>query len=260
MKQSELFRRISELLDEGKSFAVGTLVEVKGSAPQKVGAKIIVFEDSSIEFTIGGGPFEAQVIRDSVELLLNGGGSRMETYELTEDSLGMYCQGKSKVFIETFKAEVDLIVFGAGHVGSAIVNLAGQTGIFKLTIADDRAEFADTKKFSDSVSVVLTDRDYKSALPGVGPNSFIVIVTRCHPTDKELVKRYAGSNAAYVGMIGSKAKKKILFKELEKEGISKETLEKVHSPIGIPLGGKNPTEIAVSVLAELVKIKNEVFG
>jgi len=188
MKESEFFRRISELLDEGKSFAVGTLLEVKGSAPQKVGAKMIVFEDSSIEFTIGGGPFEAQVIKDSVELLLNGGGSKMESYELTEDSLGMYCQGISKVFIETFKPEVHLIVFGAGHVGSAIIKLAAQTGIFKLTIADDRPEFADTKKFSDSVNVVLTDRDYKNALPRVGPNSFIVIVTRCHPTDKELVK------------------------------------------------------------------------
>ncbi|MCH8927261.1 MAG: XdhC family protein [Candidatus Marinimicrobia bacterium] len=260
MKKSEMFKRISELLDEGKSFAVGTLLEVKGSAPQKVGAKMIIFEDSSIEFTIGGGPFEAQVIQDSVKILKNGSGSKIESYELTEDSLGMYCQGVSKVLIETFKPEAQLVVFGAGHVGSAIIKLAEQTGIFNLTIADDRTEYANKDKFTDSVSVILTDRDYKNGLPDVGPNSFIVIVTRCHPTDKELVKRYAGSNAAYIGMIGSKAKKKILFKELEKEGTSKAFLDKVHSPIGIPLGGKEPTEIAVSILAELIKVKNEIFG
>ena len=100
MRKSELFKRISELLNEGKSFAVGTILEVKGSVPQKSGTKMIVFSDSTIEYTIGGGPFEAQVIHDSIELMKNGGSSEIKKYELTEDSLGMFCQGVAKVLIE----------------------------------------------------------------------------------------------------------------------------------------------------------------
>lgn len=260
MRKSELFKRVSELLNDGKSFAVGTIVDVKGSAPQKSGTKIIIFSDSTIEFTIGGGPFEAQVIRDSVEIMNNGGGSEIKKYELTEDSLGMFCQGVAKVLIECFHPEANLIVFGAGHVGYAFANLASQLGVFNITVADDRPEFADADRFNDSINVVLTDRDYKDKLPEVDANSMVVIITRCHPTDKGLVKRYATSDAAYVGMIGSKSKRKILFKELEEEGVPKEALDKVHSPIGIQLGGKEPTEIAVSILAEIVKVKNEVFG
>lgn len=260
MRKSELFKRVSDLLNEGKSFAVGTIIDVKGSAPQKSGTKIIIFSDSTIEFTIGGGPFEAQVIRDSVEIMNNGGGSEIKKYELTEDSLGMFCQGVAKVLIECFHPEANLIVFGAGHVGYAFVNLASQLGVFNITVADDRPEFADADRFNGSINVVLTDRDYNDKLPEVDANSMVVIITRCHPTDKGLVKRYATSDAAYVGMIGSKSKRKILFKELEEEGVPKEALDKVHSPIGIQLGGKEPTEIAVSILAEIVKVKNEVFG
>ena len=259
MRKSKVFKRISELLNEGKPFAVGTLLEVKGSVPQKVGAKIIIYPDSSIEFTIGGGPFEAQVIHDSIELMKNGGSSDIKKYELTEDSLGMFCQGVSKVLIESFRPEANLVIFGAGHVGYAFANLASQLGIFNITVADDRPEFADADRFNGSMNVVLTDRDYEDNHPKVDENSLVVIVTRCHPTDKALVKRYAGSEAAYVGMIGSKAKRKKLFGELEKEGVPKEELDKVHSPIGIQIGGKEPTEIAVSILAEIVKVKNELF-
>ena len=259
MRKSELFKRISELLNEGKSFAVGTILEVKGSVPQKSGTKMIVFSDSTIEYTIGGGPFEAQVIHDSIELMKNGGSSEIKKYELTEDSLGMFCQGVAKVLIECFHPEANLIIFGAGHVGYAFANLASELGAFNITVADDRPEFADAVRFNGSINVVLTDRDYEDNLPDVDANSMVVIITRCHPTDKGLVKRYATSDAAYVGMIGSKSKRKILFKELEKEGVPIEALDKVHSPIGIQLGGKEPAEIAVSILAEIVKVKNEIF-
>ena len=172
----------------------------------------------------------------------------------------MFCKCDTKVLIECFHPEANLIVFGAGHVGYAFVNLASQLGVFNITVADDRPEFADADRFNGSINVVLTDRDYSDKLPEVNANSMVVIITRCHPTDKGLVKRYATSDAAYVGMIGSKSKRKILFKELEEEGVPKEALDRVRSPIGIQLGGKEPTEIAVSILAEIVKVKNEVFG
>ena len=259
MRKSEIYGRIAELLDTGERFAVAEIVGIKGSCPQELGASMLVYPDKRIEYTIGGGPFEAEVIQDSVRLMGNGEAVAVREYTLTEDEVGMYCQGVVSVLIKGHQPDPELLIFGAGHVGGALSRLAAATSLFRVTLIDDREEYADPAKHPGADRVILTDRDYEDGVPELRSNTFVVIVTRCHPTDKGLVGRYAGGNCAFVGMIGSEGKKRKLFKELvEDDGISREALDSVRSPIGLSLGGKSPEEIAVSILAQLVQVRHAV--
>ncbi len=257
MRKSKIYGRIAELLAVGERFTVAEIIGIKGSCPQEPGACIIVHPDKSIEFTIGGGPFEAEVIEDSVRLMTNGEAVTVKQYTLTEDGVGMFCQGVVDVLIKGHQPDPELLIFGAGHVGGALARLAAGTTLFRVTLIDDRPEYADPSKHPGVDRIILADRDYVDGVPELEPNSYAVIVTRCHPTDMALVKRYAGVDCAYLGMIGSEGKKRKIFKELLDNGeVSREALERVHTPIGIPLGGKSPDEIAVSILAQLVQVKH----
>ena len=250
-----IHRRISELLDARKSFVLATIVETKGSSPQKTGAKILIHPDGSFEFTIGGGTFEAEVIRDGLALLA-GETDQTHEYKLTKQDIGMYCQGLVKVFFEKYAAIPRLMIFGGGHVGQAISRIAGATHLFDTIVIDDRKEFANREKHPAADEVIHTDRTFTENVPEIDAETYVLILTRCHATDKLLVHKYVDAPAAYIGLIGSEAKIRQFKRELQEEGISAQRFERIHAPIGIPIGGKNPAEIAISVLAELIQVKN----
>jgi xanthine dehydrogenase accessory factor len=250
-----IHRRIGTLLKQRKTFVLATILDVKGSAPQQASAKMIVHPDGSFEFTIGGGTFEAEVIRDSLAILAADASNSRE-YKLTKSELGMYCQGLVKVFFEKYGPRPRMLIFGGGHVGHALSRVAAATELFSVVVIDDRKEYASVKRHPDADRVILTDRTFSTKVPAVDSETYIVIVTRCHATDKLLVKKYADSQAAYVGLIGSTPKIKQFARELEEEGVPREVFNRVHAPIGLAIGGKNPSEVAVSILAEIVQIKN----
>jgi xanthine dehydrogenase accessory factor len=251
-----IHRRIAGLLHQRKGFIVASILEVKGSCPQVPGKKMIVHSDGSFEFTIGGGSFEAEVIQDARA----GRGERfpfVREYKLTKQELGMYCQGLVKVMFETYHARPRLIIFGGGHVGEALGRLVATTQLFEVVVIDDRKKYAAKNRHSTVDGVFYTDRMFKRNVPAVDENSYLVVVTRCHATDKLLIKRYVESPAVYLGLIGSRAKVKQFRKELIDEGISAPSLDRLRAPIGLPIGGKDPAEVAVSILAELIQVKNQ---
>jgi xanthine dehydrogenase accessory factor len=255
--KERFFARVAELLRTGHRFAVARLLEVEGSVPQHVGAAMIVFEDGRIEGTIGGGRFEASVILDAMKLLEQGLAVKVETYSLTRDDLMMYCAGRAEVILEAFSGGRDLLIFGGGHVGQALSRLAPGVGGFRVVVIDDRAEFAQAAAHPRAHRVIHTDPLYDRDLPELNERTYAVIVTRCHDVDKKLLRKLAPLKLAYLGMIGSKSKAKSLLRELEDEGISREQLDRVRTPIGLPLGvTKEPGEIALAILAEVVQAKN----
>jgi len=251
-----IHRRISDLLRERRQFVVAEIVEVKGSAPQRPGAKMIVHRDGTFEFTIGGGTFEAEVLQDAIAAFHENKPIHRE-YRLTKDDIGMYCQGLVRVMFESYSPGPALMIFGGGHVGQALSRVAAATELFSVTVIDDRAQFANSEKHPDADSVVLTDRNFIKDVPVSDDESYLVIVTRCHATDMLLVERYLEKPAAYLGLIGSGAKVRQFRKELTDKGISEKLLDLVHAPIGLPIGGKDPAEVAISILAELIQVKNQ---
>tara|TARA_B100000029_G_C17527592_1_gene942187 strand:+ start:808 stop:1596 length:789 start_codon:yes stop_codon:yes gene_type:complete len=255
-------KRIVSLLEKGEVFAVAKLILVNGHAPQDPGTSMIVKKDKKIEFTIGGGPFEAEVIEDSVNLILSGGSIIQKKYNLNIKDLGMYCSGEAVVLIEVLKPPPNLFIFGAGHVGSKLANISAQLDIFNVFLIDDRKNFIEKSLFSkhESLNLVHTDENWMKNIPTPKKDSFLVVLTRCHATDKVLIKNYIYKDYAYLGMLGSKTKVKKMWNELQSEGLRRSALEKIYAPIGLKIGAKNPSEIAISVLGEILKVKKSTLS
>ena len=243
---------MSEAIDGGKNAAFVTVISVDGSTPREAGAKMLVFEDGSIEGTVGGGTLEALAIKKAVECLKKGAGGKF-TFDLKPGgNTKMLCMGKAELFFDIYKNPLKLLILGAGHVGLKIAEAARAAG-YPYTVADERAEFANKDRFPGA-SAVLTERPDKAVkLAGVGGDTYIVIVTRGHALDRECLEAVMRTPAAYIGMIGSRDKVGEIFRLLGKKKLYPLKDPRVHSPVGLDLGGKAPGEIAISVLAEIMK-------
>jgi len=154
--------------------------------------------------------------------------------------------------IEIIKPKLELLIFGAGHVGQAVALMGALIG-YDVTVVDDREEFASRKRLPDS-RIRLLVSDYATATEklAISSGTLIVIVTRGHQYDELCLKSVITSGAAYIGMIGSRRRVLSVFKKLVSEGIAERDLQKVHAPIGLRIGARSPQEIAVSILAEII--------
>jgi xanthine dehydrogenase accessory factor len=254
----ELIRRLSEFLENGTAVAMVTVVSTDRSAPREIGAKMLVFEDGSIEGTVGGGTLEAMAIRAAVEALKIGE-SRKETFTLEPKKIGMYCGGEVEIFVDVFKRSLRLIILGGGHVAERLGKVSSAAGLSYI-VADDRPQFANAKRFPEAAAVhVGRPQDLLKDLVN-GPEDYIAIVTRCHAFDIECLAESLKTAAPYIGLIGSRTKIKQVFEILNKRGLHPETDPRVYSPIGLDLGDKSPAAIAVSIVAEILKLKNGATG
>ncbi len=165
-------------------------------------------------------------------------------------------------FLHAVLPPLRLLVFGAGHVGAMLARVAAATGVFGVEVVDDRPAFANAAKLPGAERVTLAPPDYEGALPLPDARTFAAVITRCHATDQVVLRRLLGAGApfAYLGMIGSVSKRAKLFRRLRDEGVPQGALDRVTSPMGLPIGGKDPGEIAISMLAEMVQRNNELDG
>jgi len=241
-----LFRIIAEDLRNGQS---GLLITLMDPSHWHGGVIPKMFLRRTGE-TWGSLP-GAQVISDA--FLLEGkrfGRSRTLSAGEMKDDAGTPVD----VLVEPVSAPSTLYVFGAGHVSRQIVPLASRVG-FRVMVVDDREEFADPFHFPTAAEVrCLPFDDIMERLPVDGA-SFLVIVTRGHMGDKRVLAQGLRTKARYIGMIGSKHKRKLIYQALLDEGFTQSDLERVHSPIGIDIGAETPEEIAVSIVAELIQVR-----
>jgi xanthine dehydrogenase accessory factor len=160
----------------------------------------------------------------------------------------------SGLFIEHLLRVPRLIVFGAGHVGVEIARLAAGVGFYVLVV-DDRAEYANGQRLPEAHEVFVEDfRTFLDRL-NLDEDDYVLATTRGHSYDAYIIERTAASRARYVGMLGSRRKKDVVFRSLEAAGVSRTALDRVVVPIGEPIGADTPEEIAVSVVAELIKVR-----
>jgi xanthine/CO dehydrogenase XdhC/CoxF family maturation factor len=157
-----------------------------------------------------------------------------------------------RLAIEVIKPKLELVVFGAGHVGQAVGLIAAIMG-YDVTIVDDREEFASRKRFPDPrIRLLACDYAVATEKLTITAGAAVVIVTRGHQYDELCLKNVIRTGAAYIGMIGSRKRVLSVFKKLADEGVSERDLETVHAPIGLRIGARSPQEIAVSILAEII--------
>jgi xanthine dehydrogenase accessory factor len=253
----EVFAAVAAALESGEPVALVTIVSTTGSTPQRIGAKMLVYEDGRTVGTIGGGCYENDAFWKAREAIRTRRPSLIH-YELSDDfaqETGLICGGQMDVYIEPVEPTPELVIVGAGHVGFHLAQLAHHVG-FRVTVVDDREKFANRERFPDAAEIVAEDIPAwldRSQLP---THAYVVIVTRGHTNDLEAVRRLAPRDLRYLGLIGSRAKVARIFEALGADQIPREALQRVHAPIGLDIGAVTPQEIAVSILAELIAVKH----
>lgn len=174
------------------------------------------------------------------------------------------CEGASVhdderlVYCEALTPAPRVLLMGGGHVALATAQVASIAG-FDVTVMDDRAEFANRERFPGAQCIVCGRYDELPA-QSIGENDYIVVVTRGHKNDREALEWALKTKAAYIGMIGSRTKREMIYDALREKGVPQERIDFVHSPIGLPLGGRSPGEIAVSITAELISERVRLGG
>ncbi|HLT30023.1 MAG TPA: xanthine dehydrogenase accessory protein XdhC [Myxococcaceae bacterium] len=250
-----LYDDMAALVAEGRPFVSATVVSVSGSTPGKPGAKLLLLEDGSIRGTIGGGAIEQQVLEAARELLNASGGpeTRLLETHLTHE-LAMCCGGKMTLFLERVGRTEELVLFGAGHVGKELASAAARVG-FRVTVVDERAEWATPERFPEAAAIRVEDPlEVAKGLAG-GPGVHVIITTHDHALDQSLVEALLERPSAYLGVIGSRRKSLRFRQRLEAAGFTAEAIEKLRSPIGLDIGAVTPAEIAVSVVAEFIRLR-----
>lgn len=251
----QIFEETLKHLREGNTVAICTIIKKVGSAPRGVGTKMLVTVEGKRVDTLGGGPLEDFIAKEAINAIKKQK-PKTVTLELTKASnqnLGLLCGGTIDVFIDVVSPSPELIIFGAGNLGQYLAQLAYMIGL-KVTVVDPDPKKIKQEKYPFAKVVCANVEDaVKNKEIAIGTNTFITIMTRDARTDKAALRAVANSNARYIGMIASKTKAKIIKSELEKEGIPKEKLDRLHAPMGIEIYAETPQEIAISIIAEIIK-------
>lgn len=254
--EEEILIQIYESLRKGKKVALATITQAVGSTPGKTGSIMAIWEDCRILGSVGGGKIESVVIARALECMKKNEDTYFD-YKLNEQGeLGMQCGGDAKGFIKVFKPKPRLIIVGGGHTGKHLFKLAKTMG-FYIAIFDDREEFANKERFEDADEIIAGDLASNLSNYNITEDTYIVLVSKGHKTDIDSLRAVIGRGAAYIGMMGSARKTILVVEKLSAEGIAKEELRKIYTPIGLNISGESPEEIAFGILAEIMLIKNK---
>ncbi|MFL6292951.1 MAG: XdhC family protein [Thermoanaerobaculia bacterium] len=245
--------------------ALCQIVRTEGSTPGKAGWKLLARPDGSAFGNLGGGAFEALVKADALGRLGNGMGkaSEIKRYYFTEDSVkgeptGMVCGGLAEVFLEVIEAPPVLVICGGGPVGQALAQ-AGALAGFECLVADDRPEFRQPGLFPSGSDVAEVGREYGEPFLDAmrSRDLYVAVVTRCWETDTAAlasVLRQDPPRLRYLGLMGSRRKVARVREEVAALGLDADS-RGLRAPIGLPIGGDTPGEIAISILAEVIRTR-----
>jgi xanthine dehydrogenase accessory factor len=255
-----LFDALTRAEQSGQPVALATVIETQGSAPRKAGTKMVVRPDGSALGTVGGGALEARVIQEA-QASLEDGQPRLVRYNMVDVDEGDpgICGGHVTVFVDVVGRLPTLLVAGAGHMGRALARLGKPLG-FHVVVADDRPEYANPEAIPEADRFLVGELSETLSTFPLTDATAVVVVTRAHERDQEVLEAVLGRGAGYVGMIGSRRKTKLVFEALREAGHDEELLGEVRAPIGLDIGAENPEEIALAILAEIVMVRSGGTG
>lgn len=253
----EFYTELQKAYNSNQSFVLCTVIETIGSSPGKVGQKMIVFRNGATVGTIGGGINENRAKETALDLFVTGG-STVLSFDMSNKDLfegDPVCGGESKVLLELQNSEPRMIIFGAGHIGCLLAKVANLSR-FRVTIADERPEFASEAVFPNGIEVIC--KPYKEAVEAakIDDNSYIVVATPGHVKDRETIEYVLNSDAVYIGLVGSGKKSANFRASLKERGFDPKKVDALYTPIGISLGSTTPEEIVIEIMAQIVALRN----
>jgi xanthine dehydrogenase accessory factor len=251
-----IYEEVVRIRQKGGSAILATLISVDNAFPKGEGSKVLMKASGEKVGSLFDGEKVEQRILGKGEALLRGNRPTVMVFESEEEN---YSWKKMEVLLEPIFSEPTVYIFGAGHVSQQLAPLAKRVS-FKVVVIDDREIFANRERFPEADEVVVSEFEKCFDHLNIDDSSYIVIVTRGHLYDGFVLEQAIKTNARYIGMIGSKKKIQTLYQNLMKKGIPKETLDRVYAPIGLDINSETPEEIAVSIVAELIKVRGEPFS
>jgi xanthine dehydrogenase accessory factor len=251
------YDHVLELEREGAAFVLVTLVEAIGSTPQDTGAKMIVTAAGRHTGTIGGGRLEAQALALAGEMIATphgaGAAPRLVSWTLKGD-VGMTCGGAVKLYFEPHAARGTtwpIVIFGAGHIAQALVRVLLPLPC-SITVCDARDEWLAQMPAARNLRLV-PHPEPAAFVPTLPDHAFVLCMTKGHTTDRPILRRALGErHFPFVGVIGSAAKAAVLRRELAADGLTPKQTQSFHCPVGLEFGTNHPSEIALSIAAQLL--------
>lgn len=245
---SSLAEELVQISEQGAAAVLATVVEVSGGTRVEPGAKCLVRDGAVHGENIG----DARVI----QAVLNESANRLREEKSKLVSLDVpQAGGKLEIFFEVMPAPPRLIVVGAGHIAVPLAKIAKVLD-FHVTVVDDRLLYSNRERFPDADEVIVGDMAQTLKEMTITPSCYIVLITRGHAYDEPCLRVIVGSQAKYIGMIGSRRRIKACFQRFRDEDkISEELLERVYAPIGLDIATETPAEIALSILGEVIKVR-----
>jgi xanthine dehydrogenase accessory factor len=252
-----IYQAVAEAERENRLVVLCTVVRSQGSTPRRASSKMLVYPDGSLLGSVGGGEMESRVIAEARQALQDGR-PRLVEYNMSDPSRGDpgVCGGQMEIFVEPLIPKPTLVLVGAGHVGKAVVHLAGWLG-FRVVVSDDRPEYCSPE------AVPGADEYYPLPLAelaghlAINPWTYFVLTTRGVDIDVPGLPSLLASPAAYIGVIGSRRRWATTRQQLLDAGITEEALGRVRSPMGLELHAETPEEIAISIMAEIIQVKHQ---
>ncbi|MHB8106250.1 MAG: XdhC family protein [Candidatus Cryosericum sp.] len=255
-----IYQYVAKLEQDGREFAICTVIDAQGSSPGRTSFKMVVLPDGTQHGTVGGGKLELTVLGVAHDVIAEGK-SRVVSFDLNQngkDSLGMLCGGHVTLYIEYVGSRPLLYIYGAGHVGRFLATFASLVG-FEVTVLDDRPEFATLGRIPDAHHFLTGDFVELVHTMTYGPQGYHVILTDRHVSDERVLQALLERKVdnRYIGMIGSRSKILDVFRRLIAGGVDREDLARVYAPVGIDHGGQTAEEIALAICTELVAVRHD---
>ncbi|MGZ6229272.1 MAG: XdhC family aldehyde oxidoreductase maturation factor, partial [Syntrophales bacterium] len=243
-----IYQEAARIKQKGGSAILASLISLDGTFPQGEGSKALMKPSGEkVGSLLGGLELEKRILSEGKKSL-----KERKPRVVVSSTEGI----KTEVLLEPVFSEPTVYLFGGGHVSEQVAPMAKRVH-FKVVVIDDREMFANPERFPEADEVIVSEFEKCFDRLNIDDSSYVVIVTRGHLYDGFVLEQAVKSGARYIGMIGSKKKIKTLYQNLMQKGMTKETLDRVHAPIGIDINSETPEEIAVSIVAELIKVRGE---
>lgn len=236
-----VYKGLLEELSSGKKAIIITILDNKKCEPKTPNKKVLITEENLLTHNYMSD--FSQAIYEKSKYALETGAVQLITDSEDETYL-----------IEPYFPQPSLIILGGGHIAKPLAEFGSKAG-YSVTVIDDRPSFANSARFPTAENVICESFEKCFDLINLNQSTFVVIVTRGHRHDMHCLKEVLKYNTAYVGMIGSRRRVKAAMDQLINEGYSKESLNKVCSPIGLDIGAVTPEEIAFSIIAQVIKYR-----
>ena len=257
----EIHQEIERMTASNERAALVSTSSIRACAPSEKETKMLVKTDGSTIGSIGGGGVEADLIKEALDVIEQGVPRRVRLGVTPEEEKkrGMEPGGTLKYFIEPIQSLPTLYIFGGGNISLQIAKIGKALG-YKIVVVDNQSEFADPRRFAEADVVIAEDYNRAFSKFSLGKSSYIIIATRNHEFDEQLLEIAVKSDAEYVGMAAcSETKKQRFFSNLTAKGIPEERFDKVHAPIGLDIRAQTMEEMALSILAEIVQFHRSKF-